>query len=1321
VSDPITVAVLGPLEVCRAGTAITLSRARHRALVSLLAIRSPRALPADQIVDELWSGDPPASGNATLQAYVSLVRKAIGPGVLVSRDGGYALDIEPGAIDARRFAAGVADGLAATAAGDHDVAATALRGSLAIWRGPAFAEFAEQPWASVEVAGLNELRVEAIEACIDAELALGRHHGLVAELEHLVVEHPFREALWGQLMLALYRCGRQAEALGAYSRLRIHLGEELGIEPTPTLARLEEAIILQKPELDWSEPLATSSLTDRADSTPAAPLHPPLALPGTPAGPGLPQRPALLRPRLLAQLAGRFDHRVVLLTAGGGFGKTTLLGQALRANLVDLRGVDAWVPCRPADTAPSQLGRAILRALGATSQPGDDPAALVGAICQEIWLRAPQPITVILDDAHVLLADGQPTAGFDFVASVLDNIPTNGHLVLASRVALPLPLARLRAHGEVLDIDENDLRFDEGELDALAELRDVDSTSLSSYGGWPALTDLAASAGHPVVQDFLWEEVLAARPDGHRDALARAAAIRSAGPLDADLARAVGIDIPLPTLLADLPLTRQLADGRYELHALWSEQADLALALGEEVRHTVLLAAADQCERRGQLDSAFRVRAQAGDLTGLTALVASVCFANHPPLPADVLAGWVDLLPDELRDTAEGRLLLGLVQRSRSEFAEAVTTMQLAAAQFGARGEIEPEAITLRHVGLVAFWTRDVPLGAVVHQRMIELLEAGSVEAGIAIPVGRAMTIMALTGDWQAAIDELADLDGLDLGGDWASVVAWARSFCLVPLDRTDEALETIERVLPFANAVFWPELEGVRLNCLWARGEVDAVVAGADALVAAAQRAGVEIHALAHLALASSTNAWLGDVDAARRHLETLRTIYEAEPADALRRLAFDMGCAAVAIAEGDDERAIALARASYEDTWKHGTENPGNRGGTIAYVAVPDWRERLATETTESWVIRRRLCDPLIAWREEGRLDAAATLEWPDADQVRAQLPLPWGIELACLSAAAGNPGGHALIERLGEQALPWLDRLCALAAATDGDADTTRPATGGAAPSADDVARVATAARDLVDVAMVSSPIRIAVLSTPVVVAFADGTRSEVIGAPAAELRDFAVALAGPDLGDAIDLPPSVSTIVRAGARRAEPVRQLDLQIDLWEFDQLLDEADEAEHRGLPRLALTAYDHALALVMPAIEQRLFDATPDDRATDGQTEPAVPIAAGGTVAGAAWQEAWLRTRRLAARSAVRAGELELATGDTKAATTRADDALAADTAFEPAHRLRISARLAEGDRSGAAQAVDACLAALQGADRRPDAATDALCRLVERQVAAR
>ena len=241
--------ILGPLEITAGGQPLPVRGARTRAVLAMLLVHANQVVSADRLTDELWAGQPAAGAAASLQVRVSQLRKALRTageaGRLVTRPPGYLIRVAPDELDAPRFEQLTRDGEIALAAGDSALALRRLDEALGLWRGPALADVDGAPFARAEAARLEEQRLAAVESRAEALLACGRHRELTGELETLTAAHPLRERLWSHRMLALYRAGRQAEALRAYRDLREILVGELGIEPSPALRELEGRILRQ--------------------------------------------------------------------------------------------------------------------------------------------------------------------------------------------------------------------------------------------------------------------------------------------------------------------------------------------------------------------------------------------------------------------------------------------------------------------------------------------------------------------------------------------------------------------------------------------------------------------------------------------------------------------------------------------------------------------------------------------------------------------------------------------------------------------------------------------------------------------------------------------------------------------------------------------------------------------------------------------------------------------------------------------------------------------------------------------------------------------
>jgi predicted ATPase/DNA-binding SARP family transcriptional activator len=354
--------LLGPVSATIGGEPIELGGLKRRALLAALLLEANRVVSRDRLIDALWGEEPPDTARNTLQVYVSQVRKLLPDGTLETASHGYRLAVDPATVDVFEFARLSESGRSALTIGDAAGAAATLRAALELWRGPALADVAWEPFAQAEVARLEELRLTALEDRIEADLALGRHGQLVAELEGLVADHPLRERLRGQLMLALYRSGREADALAVYQRARRTLVDELGIEPGESLRKLERAILAHDTSLD--APQATST-SPRRVPTPPTPLL---------------GREAELD--AVAALVRLDDTRLLTLTGIGGIGKTRLALELVRRLAPEFQhGAAVATLARLRD--PALVVRAILEALD-IPEAGQDPeeqltAALAGS------------------------------------------------------------------------------------------------------------------------------------------------------------------------------------------------------------------------------------------------------------------------------------------------------------------------------------------------------------------------------------------------------------------------------------------------------------------------------------------------------------------------------------------------------------------------------------------------------------------------------------------------------------------------------------------------------------------------------------------------------------------------------------------------------------------------------------------------------------------------------------------------------------------------------------------------------------------------------
>ncbi|MEU2510130.1 BTAD domain-containing putative transcriptional regulator [Streptomyces sp. NPDC007863] len=527
---------------------------RGRALLGLLLIRAGTVVSYDRLVEDVWDGEPPDTARHTLQAYAHRLRHALGADAWRLQSGpvGYQLKVSGGELDAQRFQELAAEGRRALVRGDARTAAELLAAGLGLWRGPLLADIGDLAALEPERARLEALRLTALEDRVEADLALGRHAEVAGELDVLLASHPFRERMWGQLMLALYRSGLQADALGAFRRAREVLKEELGIEPSRWLTRRQEQILLRDDALDEPVGLGTPR-----------PRH------------NLPARRNTFvgRGRECADLRGLLrTRRLVCVTGPPGSGKTRLAVEVAAGLLEEFsHGVCFTSLAETAD--PELVPSAITAALG-IPEPAAEPAVRPADHALVDHLR-PRRLLLLLDNfEHVL-------AAAPLVGRLLDSAP--GLTVLAtSRAPLrlsgeqeyplaPLPLPAADASPADLVRDEALVLFADRAAEVAPAFRlGADNAPLvaevvARLDGLPLAIELAAAR----LRLFPLEEL--------RRRLDRAVPLLTGGPVDhAERQR---------TLRAALAWSDQLLDpaGRALLRRLGAFRGDVGLEAAEAV------------------------------------------------------------------------------------------------------------------------------------------------------------------------------------------------------------------------------------------------------------------------------------------------------------------------------------------------------------------------------------------------------------------------------------------------------------------------------------------------------------------------------------------------------------------------------------------------------------------------------------------------------------------------------------------------------------------------------------------------------------------
>ena len=683
------VRLFGELEALDGGMPVPVRGAKQRALLALLALQRGQPVSADRLIDLLWADGQAANPANALQAQIGQLRRTLGPAAILTTEAGYALTAGPDEVDVVRFEQLVAKGQRLAADGEMEPASAALGEALGLRRGEPLAEFTHAGFFDAERAHLDELTLVAIESRAGADLGLGRHGELAGELEALCREQPLRERLWELLILALYRSGRQAEALRAYAEIRDRLVDELGIDPGPALRELQARILAQDPSLG-------------PDSAPASPAPAQVVAPPKAAGHlGDSLVPALLletklyvsrsrrglvpRPRLSERLDRGTASKLMLVSAPAGFGKTTLLTEWLAAGPAapaDERLV-AWLSLDRGDNDPASFWTYVIAALRTVaSGVGESALALLQAprsppietvltaLLNDLGATAGD-IVLVLDDYHVVDArDVQ-----DGMAFLLGHLPPQLHVVIAGRADPALPLARLRGRGELVEIRAAELRFTPDEAGAyLNEMMGLQLTARDVAAlegrteGWIAALQLAAlsiqgrddvagfiagfAGDDRYVVDYLGEEVLQRQSERVQAFLLQTSILgRLSGPLCDAVTGQSGSKAMLEALDRGNLFLVPLDDRRrwYRYHQLFADVLHARL-LDEQPGQVPDLhrRASAWYEQNGEPAEAIRHALAAGDFDRAADLVELAIPAMRRTRQEAAVRGWLELLPDEV-------------------------------------------------------------------------------------------------------------------------------------------------------------------------------------------------------------------------------------------------------------------------------------------------------------------------------------------------------------------------------------------------------------------------------------------------------------------------------------------------------------------------------------------------------------------------------------------------------------------------------------------------------------------------------------------------
>jgi ATP/maltotriose-dependent transcriptional regulator MalT/DNA-binding SARP family transcriptional activator len=1031
----------------------------------------------------------------------------------------------------------------------------------------------------------------------------------------------------------------------------------------------------------------------------------------------------LVRPRLLRSLAGRWEHRVTVVIGGAGLGKTTLLAQALAENRLASRGDDVWIGLESDDAQAAVLAPAVTTALG---RGDDEPSP--AAVADLMWQRSPTEVCLVVDDVHRLPAG---SAGAEWLRDLVDALPANGHVVLASRSQPPFPLARSTAQRAVLRIGEGDLRFTEEELVTFAVRHGIDRASLDGTAGWPAMATLTAIHGRHGLVDrdrperhdrdglagaYLWEEVL--EPLGPRGRHLLAVLCDLGGADDELVSAAVDAPVGLAPVLSDVPLVARDARNWFVPHDLWRSAPGVAGALGPAERHQVRRRAASELCRRGRFGEAFDLLAELALWDAVPDVLRAACSASER-LGAGQMARWLAASPAAVRDTAEGRLVTGL-HAAFTAPRDAAEPLQVAAARCRAQGHLDGEVVALAELIKLAWWRQDIAALAELGSRVVELDVTGHRTVRALAAFGRAM-LADMAGDDAAVLAELDGIEPSALDASWRVHVNFLRAIVHQERGDLDLAIELVDQAASSTDATNRYVIDTVRVVSRWKQGWIDEVVEQTPALIEAARRTGVRYNLYLGLAMATTMYAHAGDPAAAQTCFDESLACAPPLP-DGRPTVQLALARAALRLAEGHEAEAACTLQDAVDT---HGLDQPGDRRAwvnaiALAYVLVPETRKHWDGAVLRGNLALARAAARAVVAVREGRGDEllaapssspASSSSSPDPGEltdpvaIRGVLHVRLAAELALALAARGRPEGRALLELLGpagrsalrdlaarehRQAKPVRALLAAVPAppprctwvAVLGPLDLRRD--GPNNPNNPNDPNDATGDDGHEQLDPIRRRPRVLTL-----LAFLIEHRRTTRGAIAAALwPDLDPPAASNNLAVTLNhllrgLDPwrhrgEPSYLLRLDGPHVRLVTGDYLRVDTDQFDDHLAAAARAETQAAPSVVLA---HTRAAV---------DLYRDHLYAD------LPEAGWFTLA-----REHYRTRFV--RAAVRAGQLLLGHGDGDEAELLARRALSVDPWAEDAHAILIGAALARGDRSAAHRRLGRCLESLAELDLDP------------------
>jgi DNA-binding SARP family transcriptional activator len=980
----------------------------------------------------------------------------------------------------------------------------------------------------------------------------------------------------------------------------------------------------------------------------------------------------LLRPRLLSALQARFRARLTTVSAGPGFGKTTLLTQAAAENRLAPHGVDVWLTCTPGDSTASSLARSLSEAF---QLPGPDtwrPEVVMDRLEAAVWAASPQQVVLVIDEAH-LVARG--SAGGKLLATVLERLPNNGHMLLATRDRLPVATARLASLGQLTELRESDLAFTSDEISAFADLRGVPSALLDPLGGWPALVELAASTGEDRMLAYLWEELLGSLSDDRRRDLALLALVPN---VDEEIASAL-VDHPLDlgATLADLPLVSGRPGSQRALHPLW--QPALSHLLRADEVAAARARAAEVLRQRGRVETAVQLLLQANEWTKVRSIACEVALRTHPVVAPDVIEQWYRALPPSQQGTPEGVLMQATVLRAH-DLDRALPLFSLAAERFEEVGDVIGVVAALTHAAHIAWWLDDVDSVDSATSRVERYAQDVPLLAGVAA-LGRALAADA-RGNVQAALDLLEGLDPSLLPPTMIASLDWMRAWEWLFAGRPERSLGYADAAVDGASGTFLAPALNVQLLSRWFAGERAAALDLVKDFAEATQATGRDLGTVFERSQCALLLAFAGRVEEACAHLAAAHTALPGAGHAPMAEIAHALAAASVLLTGGDEEGA---AREISTELARRGVAPTGATRWhllfpALTYVLAPEARDRWDAEPLgPAQELAYGLARALVAVRSTGDVRAAAALPWDSSGgQFGGHVPVPWLVELAVAAIAGGCTGGLTCLQALGAQCRPWLRRMASCPWPDVARVAKTLVAQQPVTPAHHLELRLLGPFELRRDDVRVDHPDlrRERVRQLMQYLVFRSPVSRSAVGAelwpdltPDSAARNLRVTLSylqgvlEPERDGGA--PP---WFLHAEGNLLVLRRGDSLDVDVHQFESALDAAQQAEALATPSLALKHLQHALRLYRGDALMGL--------------------------AGSDWAD--LERDRLRVRfvtAAVRCGELLLATGDKQEPLALAQRALRADPCSEAAYALSAAAHLERRELDAARHTYRRCL----------------------------